>query len=51
MVSFLKFVIGLVGHLKTHFPIMYRLYLILKDRSEPATNEELAIASGKKVLV
>jgi hypothetical protein len=41
---------GLVGHLKTHFPAMYRLYLILKDCTNPPTNEELAIASGKKVL-
>ena len=29
---------------------MYRLYLILKDRTDPPTDEELAIASGKKVL-
>jgi len=29
---------------------MYRLYLILKDRSEPPTEEEKAIAAGKQVL-
>jgi hypothetical protein len=29
---------------------MYRLYLILKDHTNPLTDEELAIASGKKVL-
>jgi len=29
---------------------MYRLYLILKDRTNSPTDEELAIASGKKVL-
>jgi hypothetical protein len=29
---------------------MYRLYLILKDRTNPPTDEELAIASRKKVL-
>lgn len=41
---------GLVGHLKTHFSAMHRLYLIMKDRTDPPTDEELAIASGKKVL-
>ena len=45
-----KFLTGLVGHLKTHFPAMYRLYIILKDRTDPPTNEELAIASAEKVL-
>lgn len=29
---------------------MYRLYLIIKDRTDPPTDKELAIASGKKVL-
>jgi hypothetical protein len=29
---------------------MYRLFVILKDRSDPPTDEELAIASGEKVL-
>jgi hypothetical protein len=29
---------------------MHRLYLLLKDRTDPATDEELAIASAKKVL-
>jgi hypothetical protein len=42
--------VGLVGHIKTHFPAMYRLYLILKDRTDPPTDEEIAIASGEKVL-
>lgn len=41
---------GLTGHLKTHFPAMYRLFLLLKDRDEPPTDEEQAIAAGKKVL-
>ena len=45
-----KSLTGLVGHLKTHFPAMYRLYIILKDCTDPPTNEELAIASTKKVL-
>ena len=42
--------VGLVGHLKTHFPAMYRLYLVLKDRTNPPTDEDLAIASRKKIL-
>jgi hypothetical protein len=29
---------------------MYRLYCILKDRAEPPTPEEAAIASGKQAL-
>ena len=29
---------------------MYRLYLILKNCTEPPTDEELDIACGKKVL-
>ncbi|KAF8126752.1 hypothetical protein EV363DRAFT_1524320, partial [Boletus edulis] len=33
---------GLVGHLKTHAQAMYRLYVILKDRTEPPTTDDLA---------
>jgi hypothetical protein len=29
---------------------MYRLYVILKDRTEPPTPDDLAIASATKVL-
>ena len=29
---------------------MYRLYILLKDRDEPPTPDEIAIASGHKVL-
>lgn len=29
---------------------MYRLYLILKDRSEPPTEEEKAVAAGRQTL-
>jgi hypothetical protein len=29
---------------------MYRLYIILKDQTDPPTNNELAIASAEKVL-
>ena len=45
-----KSIAGLVRHIKTHFPAMYRLYIILKDRTEPPTDDELAIASAEKVL-
>jgi hypothetical protein len=41
---------GLIGHLKTHFPLMYRLYSVLKSRSTPPTAEEEALASGQKIL-
>ncbi|KAF7964435.1 hypothetical protein HWV62_7982, partial [Athelia sp. TMB] len=41
---------GLILHLKTHFPHMHRLYAALKARDTPATDEEKAIASGRKVL-
>ena len=39
----------LVNNLKTITP-MYNLYRILKDRDEPPTPNEIAMASGKKVL-
>lgn len=42
--------IGLIGHIKTHFPAMHRLYLVLKDRDTPPTDEESAFASGIKTL-
>ena len=42
--------LGLTGHLKTHFPTMYRLFLLLKDHEEPPTDEEKAIAAGEKDL-
>jgi hypothetical protein len=29
---------------------MYRLYILLKDRKEPPTPDEIAIASGRKAL-
>jgi hypothetical protein len=29
---------------------MYRLFLVLKDRYKPPTDDEIAIASGKKTL-
>ena len=45
-----KYIVGLVGHLKRHFPAMHRLYIILKDHTEPPTDEELAIVCAEKVL-
>src|SRR5882724_1927432 len=44
-----KSIVGLVGHLKRHFPAMNRLYIILKD-TKPPTDDKLAIASAEKVL-
>ena len=41
---------GLVGHLKNHFPTMYWLYELLKVHSDPPTQDELDMASGKKKL-
>ncbi|KAJ7290084.1 hypothetical protein C8J57DRAFT_1212741 [Mycena rebaudengoi] len=39
---------GLTGHLRTHAPDMFRFYEILKRRGTPLTDEEAAIAEGKK---
>jgi len=41
--------LGLV-HLKTHLLAMHRLFLILKDCTNPTTDDELPITSGKKPL-
>jgi hypothetical protein len=43
-------VLGLIGHLKTHFPTIYKLYLILKSRGTAPTEDELKIARGEKLL-
>ena len=40
----------MIGHIKHGFPAMYRLYILLKGRDEPPTPDEIAIASGRKVL-
>ena len=42
--------IGLINHLKVHFPAMYRLFLLLKDHNEPPIEDEIAIGAGKKAL-
>jgi len=41
---------GLINHLKVHFPPMHRLYLVLKDRKESPTDDEISVAAGRKVL-
>ncbi|KAF5319077.1 hypothetical protein D9758_018663 [Tetrapyrgos nigripes] len=38
---------GLVGHLRSHFIAYYQMYEVLNKRSEPPTEEEINIASGK----
>jgi hypothetical protein len=40
----------LIGHIKHGFPALYRLYILLKGRDKPPTQDEIAIASGRKVL-
>ncbi|KAG1906510.1 uncharacterized protein F5891DRAFT_899344, partial [Suillus fuscotomentosus] len=35
---------------QTHFPVLYRLYLYLKDHGEPPMEDEVAMALGKKIL-
>ncbi|TDL19648.1 hypothetical protein BD410DRAFT_841993 [Rickenella mellea] len=41
---------GLIGHLKTTFPLHYRLYKVLKARNGPPTMEELLFAANKKTM-
>jgi hypothetical protein len=36
--------------LKTHFPAMYHLHLILKGQDEPPMQEEKDIAASKKIV-
>ena len=42
--------LGLIGHLKTHFPIMYHLFEYLKDKDTLLTQKEIAMAQGKTIL-
>ena len=42
--------LGLIGHLKTHFPIMYRLFEYLKEKDTLPTQREVAMAQGKTVF-
>lgn len=48
--SYILLVSGLIGHLKTHFPPLYWLYLLLKSRGTAPTDDKLRIAQGEKVL-
>ncbi|KAK0430953.1 hypothetical protein EV421DRAFT_1912374 [Armillaria borealis] len=40
----------LVNHLKHHFPAMHCLYMILHDRKDPPTEEEIEITNGMRKL-
>jgi hypothetical protein len=40
----------LIGHLKTHFPPMYQLYLVMTSHGTPLTEDELKLARGEKVI-
>jgi hypothetical protein len=41
--------LGLIGHLKSHFPPLHQLFLYMKLRTEhPPTSEEIQFASGQK---
>jgi hypothetical protein len=46
----LTVILALMNNLRVHVKPMYRLYCILKEREEPPTLEDIAIASGKKKL-
>ncbi|KAI9507343.1 hypothetical protein F5148DRAFT_981561, partial [Russula earlei] len=39
---------GLLGHLQSHFKPPFNLYMVLKDRETPPTEDEIAFASGCK---
>jgi hypothetical protein len=41
---------GLIGHLRNNFKAMHQLWLILHERDGPATEDEIAVASGRKDL-
>ena len=43
--------LGLVGHIKNNFPAMYRLYEVLKARSEPQLLRNLTLHLGTKNLM
>ena len=40
--------LGLVGHLRSHFKPLFNLYMVLKDRETPPTEDKMAFASGSK---
>ncbi|KIK34025.1 hypothetical protein CY34DRAFT_18001 [Suillus luteus UH-Slu-Lm8-n1] len=41
---------GFIGYLKTHFPPMYWLYLILKSCGTSLTEDKLKMTQGEKIL-
>ncbi|KAJ6559622.1 hypothetical protein B0H19DRAFT_905208, partial [Mycena capillaripes] len=41
---------GLQTHLRSKFPIMYRLYEAMSRRQSPPTQEEIDLASGATVM-
>ena len=43
-------VLGLVRHLKTHFPPMYQLFCILNNHDQPPTEDKIAVAEGHKIM-
>jgi hypothetical protein len=46
-----QYILGLTGYLKSSSPIMYRIYLVMKERPpDEITPDVIAIASGKVVL-
>jgi hypothetical protein len=37
---------GLIGHLKSKFPHLYKYYIILKSKKTPITGDEIKMAEG-----
>ena len=44
------YLLGLVNHLQVHFSAMHHLYLVLKEQSEGADEDEIAVVQGQKPL-
>jgi hypothetical protein len=44
----LYLLIGLIGHLQSHFKPLFNLYTALKGRNTPPSADEIAFASGSK---
>jgi hypothetical protein len=50
LLSRLTIMLVLVNNLRVHIKPMFRLYCILKDRENPPSTDEIAIASGVRKL-
>jgi hypothetical protein len=50
IISRLMIILVLVNNLRVHVKPMFRLYCILKDREDPPSTDEIAVASGMKKL-